>query len=326
MDHRMGRQRADKVLALAQNLGTPTLLVQAHHCQWATLYMLGAHSECCRHVEVGLGLYEPARDRVDAALYSGHDARVCALGEGGLARWMLGYPQRARELVHSALTWAEELAHVGSRAHAMDFALVLQRFRRDVPAVYLRAGDLIDFAAEQKLRVFRARGAFFRGWARAMHDDPAAGLTQMLEGIAAARAADTPHDFPLYYEMLAEIYARAGRIEEGLRSVDDGFDVAERHGIVFWNAELHRRRGELMLASGERDAAEACFQEALSCARAHEARALELRAAASLVRMQQEQRASTAALVNLRTVYASFSEGFDTPDLTEARKLLEAPR
>ena len=58
MDHHMGRERADKLLGLAQNLAEPVLLLQAHHCQWATLYMLGAHDECRRHIDAGLQLYD----------------------------------------------------------------------------------------------------------------------------------------------------------------------------------------------------------------------------------------------------------------------------
>lgn len=326
MDHRMGRESADKLLGLARHLGEPELLLQAHHCQWATLYMLGAHGECCRHIEAGLGLYDPNHHRAHSGLYGGHDARVCALGERALARWLLGHPQEALEHVHSALAWAEELSHVGSRAHALDYALVLHKFRRDAGAVYLRAGELVAYASEQKLRDHRAKGEFFRGWARASLEDPSGGLSEMLHGIASERDTGTPEDFALYYEMLAEIYARAGRLEEGLRAVGDAFAVAERCGIVFWNAELHRRRGELLLASGERGAADACFQDALSCARAQEARSLELRAAVSLARLYLEEGESPKASAILRPVYESFVEGFDTPDLVEARQLVEALR
>ncbi len=124
--------------------------------------------------------------------------------------------------------------------------------------------------------------------------------------------------------MLAEIYGRAGRLEEGLRAVEEAFAVAERSGIVFWNAELHRRRGELLLASGDRSAADASFQEALACARVQEARSLELRAAVSLARLRLHDGRSATLSVHLRPLYESFGEGFDTPDLTEARQLLEA--
>jgi class 3 adenylate cyclase/predicted ATPase len=323
MDHRSGRQRADKLLQLARTLGDPALSLQAHHCQWATLYMLGAHHECCQHIEAGLELYDPNRHRAHAALYGGHDARVCALGELALARWLLGQPQEALEHVRSALAWAEELAHVGSRAHAMDYALVLHKFRRDAAAVTVWARDLVAFAEEQKLRDHRAKGAFYLGWARALGDDPAAGLAEMLDGIASEQNAGTPEDFPLYYEMLAEIYARTGRHAEGLNAIADAFAYADRLGLLFWNPELHRRRGELLLASGASLAdAAACFRDALASARAQGARSLELRAAVSLARLHRREGDVAAAATVLRPAYAPFAH-LDTPDAIEARELLE---
>jgi class 3 adenylate cyclase/predicted ATPase len=324
MDHHMGRERADKLLGLARNLGDPELLLQAHHCQWATLYMLGAHDECCGHIEAGLGLYDPRQHRAHATLYGGHDAKVCALGERALARWLLGKPGAALEDVASALAWADALSHAGSRAHAMDYALVLHKFRRDAQAVGRCAADLIAYASEQKLRYHRAKGAFFRGWARAMLGEVPAGLSEMLDGIASEQESGTPEDFTLYYEMLAEVHARAGRYDEGLRALEDAFGQAGRYGIVFWNAELHRRRGELLLASGAPPAAAAaCFREALEQGGAQGARSLELRAALSLARLHREQGERGEARQVLTPLYRSFSQGLDTPDLNEARQLLE---
>jgi adenylate cyclase len=206
----------------------------------------------------------------------------------------------------------------------MDYAVVLHKFRRDVDAVYRRAGELMAYASEQKLRVPRAKGAIFRGWARALIQDVSGGLTEMLDAIASEQSVDTPGDFTVYYEMLAEIYGRAGRYDEGLNAVDEAFVQAESCGIVFWNAELHRRRGELLLAAGARRAdVTAAFEEALACARVHEALSLELRAAVSLARMYEDPKTASAIL---RPVYERFTEGLDTPDLIEACELLEASR
>ena len=323
MDLRTGRERADKMFALARTIGEPALLLQGHHCQWATLYMLGAHDECCRHIEDGLQLYDPARHHSFAALYGGHDARVCALGERALARWMLGRPREALKDVQSALDWAQELRHVGSRAHAMDYALVLHKFRRDAGAVAACAGELVAFASEQHLRDHSAKGAFFRGWARAMLEDLAGGLGEMLDGMAAFEGVGTPEDVSVYYEMLAEAYSRAGRYDDGLRAVADAFAQTERCGILFWNAELHRRRGELLLAAGgQNDAAAACFRDALTCAREQGAHALELRAASSLARWHSKVGEAPVAAAILRPVYARLAD-VDTLDAVDARQLLE---
>jgi predicted ATPase len=287
MDLRAGRAWADKMIRLGKALGEPALLLQAHHCQWATEYMLGAHGACCHHIDRGLELYDPNRDHPYAALYAGHDARVCALGERSLARWLLGHPEEALEHVQAALAWAKELQHVGSTAHAMDYALVLHRFRRERDLVAARAEELMAFASEQQLHDHRAKAALFRGWAHALQGDRTLGLDEMLEGMAAYQAVGTPEDISLYYEMLAEVFGEAGRYEDGLRAVEDAFAQTARCGILFWNAELHRRRGELLRAAGApAGAAAACFREALECARTQGAVSLELRAARSLAQLE----------------------------------------
>lgn len=322
MDHRMGRTRADSLLALARRLGAGALVVQAHHCQWATLYMLGALDECCEHIKAGLALYDRSHHRVHAALFGGHDARVCALGELGLARWLLGHPQEALEHVSAALAWADELSHAGSRAHAMDYALVAHKFLRDAAAVSERARDLIAFAEDQKLGEHRAKGAFFLGWARALAADPKEGLREMLDAMASQEAAGTPEDFPLYYEMLAEVYAQLRRHEEGLAAIANAFTYADRLGLFFWSAELHRRRGELLLASSAEPAeAAACFRQALATARTQGSRSLELRAAVSLARLHRRGGEVKTALAVLQPVYAPFAS-LATGDAVEARELL----
>lgn len=326
MDLRTGRERADRMLALAAALGEPALRLQGHHCQWATLYMIGALQECCRHIELGLELYQPDRHRAHAALYGGHDAKVCALGERALARWMLGRPGEALADVQASLGWARELNHVGSRAHAMDYALVLHTFMRDVDAVAACAEELVAYASEQHLRDHRAKAMFFRGWARAMRADPEAGSGEMQAGLAALEGVGTPEDISLYYEMLAEAYAQAGRIGDALRAIDDAFAQTERYGILFWNAELYRRRGELLVASkGPRESAGECFRNALECARRQGAPALELRSAVSLARWHADQGERAAAAAILQPLCARFVH-LDTPDAAQARAILASLR
>jgi predicted ATPase len=141
--------------------------------------------------------------------------------------------------------------------------------------------------------------------------------------MAAFEGVGTPEDVSLYYEMLAEVYTRIGRYEEGLRAVADAFAQTERCGILFWNAELHRRRGELLLAAGaQADAAASCFREALACARLQGASSLELRAATSLARLLRNKGEASEAAAILRPVYERFLH-IDMVDAAEARALLE---
>jgi predicted ATPase len=180
---------------------------------------------------------------------------------------------------------------------------------------------MMDFAAEQHVGEYHAKGMLFRGWAKASLGDVAGGLDDMRSALESEEEAGIPSDFPIYYEMFAEVCERAGRFEEGLDAVTKGFAQAERGRLVYWNAELHRRRGELMFASGgNRPAVADCFEQALAAARAQGALLLELRAAASIARLGRDEDRDPVAY--LRTAYAGFPSGLDTPDLRDARTLL----
>ena len=104
-----------------------------------------------------------------------------------------------------------------------------------------------------------------------------------------------------------------------------GFAHAERGRLVYWNAELHRRRGRLLLAAGgDPVTAAGCFEQALASARAQGARFLELRAAAGLARLRPDEVPAGDPIASLRAAYAGFAGGVDAPDLREARALLAA--
>lgn len=328
MDHRAGRERADELLHLARELGDPAHLVQAHHCQWATLYMLGEHLECCRHAEEGIRLYDPERHRLQAHLYGGHDPKVCALGERALSYAYLGRLDESLAGVRMTLDWAESLAHVSSRLHAMDYALAVHHLRRDVAEVARRADTMVAFAAEQRLVEYRPKGMLFRGWAQALHGDVSDGLDDMRDALAWEEKAGLPSDFPLYYEMFAEVCGRARRFDEGLDAVGKGFEQAECGRIVYWNAELHRRRGELLLAAGADPAVvRDCFEDALAVARTQGALVLELRAAAGLRRLSGDEGSAGDPVALLRTAYAGFSRALDVLDLRDLDVLdLRGPR
>ncbi|MFN0313464.1 MAG: ATP-binding protein [Burkholderiales bacterium] len=124
---------------------------------------------------------------------------------------------------------------------------------------------------------------------------------------------------------LAQAYLAAKQTEAGLAAVSEGLASAHQNGERRADAELHRVRGELLLQQTPHDLvqAEAEFQKALGIARAHEAKSLELRAAASLARLWQSQGQREKAYELLAPVYDWFTEGFDTKDLKEARDLLE---
>ena len=129
---------------------------------------------------------------------------------------------------------------------------------------------------------------------------------------------------PYHIALLARAYEIAGQVEEALTLLDDALQIAERTGERWFAAELNRQKGHLLLRRGHSEAAEELYRKALSVAAEQEAKLWELRAAVSLTRLRRDQGRRTEARDLLAPVYGWFTEGFDTPDLREAKTLLEA--
>jgi predicted ATPase len=125
--------------------------------------------------------------------------------------------------------------------------------------------------------------------------------------------------------LLAEVSAHLGETAAGLEALAEALLTLPQSGARWWEAEVHRVRGELLRqrAVAQPGEAEACFQHALAVARRQEAKSLELRAAMSLSRLWQQQGKRAEAYELLAPLYGWFTEGFDTADLQEAKALLE---
>jgi predicted ATPase len=208
----------------------------------------------------------------------------------------------------------------------MDQTVMLHRYRRDARAVQREGRRMIDFSAEQALSDHKVKGEFFCGWARALLGELAEGLGEMEAALAEQEAIGTTEDFPVYHDMLAEVLQMLGRLDEALTAIDRAFEAAQSSGLAYWNPELHRRRAELLWrrAGQPVDEARASLEAAFELARAQNARALELRASMTGLRMATGEIGTRAARASLQQVYERFSEGFGETDLEEAGRLLGA--
>src|SRR5260370_5905292 len=115
----------------------------------------------------------------------------------------------------------------------------------------------------------------------------------------------------------------AGKIEEALTQVDEALEIVQRTGVRWLAAELYRHKGQLLLRQGHSEAAEELYRKALGIAEEQGAKLWELRAARSLARFRRDQGRHAEARDLLAPVYGWFTEGFDTPDLKEAKALLD---
>jgi predicted ATPase len=163
-----------------------------------------------------------------------------------------------------------------------------------------------------------------RGWALAMQGQGKEGMAQLRQGIAAWRATGAAQHVPYHCTMLADVAAHLGHVEDGLQALAEAHTLVEQQEERYWEAEVHRLRGVLLLRQPGTPPVEAetCFRQALDVARRQEAKSLELRAAMSLSRLWEQQGKRAEAHELLAPIYGWFTEGFDTADLQEAKALL----
>jgi len=163
-----------------------------------------------------------------------------------------------------------------------------------------------------------------RGAALARQEHLEIGIDMLRQGLDAWKAVGTRMALPYWHARLAETYLLAGRLEEGLAALDESFRYEEE---VWWLPEQYRVRAELLLlAPGGQVEAETYLHQSLNLARSRGAKALELRAAMSLAHLLGQQGGAAEGWELLAETYAWFTEGMDTPDLRQARKLLDRLR
>jgi predicted ATPase len=239
--------------------------------------------------------------------------------------WALGYPAQALVRLHDALALAHELSHPFSLAFARVFAAFIYQCRRDVLAVYEQAEAAVALSAKQGFPQWAALGTNLRGWALTMQGQGKAEMAQVRQGITAWRATGATLFVPYLCTVLAEVCDHLGHTEDGLQALAEAHTLVEQHEERYWEAEVHRLRGVLLLRQPvpPQAEAEAWLQRALDVARRQEAKSLELRAAMSLSRLWQQQDKRAEARTLLAPIYGWFTEGFDTADLQEAKALLD---
>jgi len=312
-----------ELLALAERLDDPDFLLEAHHALWPVLVWMGQVAQARPHLDRGTALYDRTRHRSHAFVYGGHDPGVCCRKVASWVSWLLGYPARALEESDASLQLARELEHPPSMIVALVWACVVRDLRRDVDAVGEHARTLIALASEHGASQWLAAGTIMEGAVHAELGEPDEAIARIRGGLAAYTATGAHLFVPYFLSLLARACLKAGQAHEGLRVAGAALERARATGERLWEAELVRLEGELRLAASPGDTARPrdCFQRAVAVARRQAARSWELRAATSLARLLAADGGGEARRA-LDGVYASFTEGFDTADLQDARAVL----
>jgi predicted ATPase len=323
-EYRMGRELGAQLLTLAQQAQEPAMLVAAHRALGTTLFLLGAVASAHTHFTQGIALYDPQQHVASASLYE-EDSGVVCHSFASWALWYLGYPDQGLAQSHEAVTLAQYVAHPYSLSFALSRAGWFHQFRREGQTAQERADATIVLATEQEFPLWMAFGVLMRGWALAQQGQAKEGIEQITRGLTAYRATGAVVFQPYFLALLAEVHSMRGQPEAGLRVLTEALALADTTGERWYESEIYRLKGEILLQQNSDNQAEAqnCFHHAISIAQNQQAKSFELRTATSLARLWQQQGKRQEAHDLLAPVYNWFTEGFDTADLKDAKALLE---
>jgi len=318
----LAQRFAEDLLHLSGERNDSAGLVLGHLSSGRNLMFTGRLASSRSHFEEVLALYDPN------SLHSfdhqtGVDPHVTSRSILGIVLFCLGFPDQALAQSSAATAEARRLAHPSSLAGSWAAGAILLSLIGDSAALDERVDRLVEVATEQGFPHYRAEGAIYRGWGKVKSGSIAEGLLLLRSGASAYRATGAVLWVPYYIALLAGAWDIAGQIEGAATLLDEALQIVERTGERWFAAELNRHKGQLQLRQGNTKAAEELYRKALSIAREQEAKLWELRATASLARLWRDQGRRTEARDLLAPIYVWFTEGFNTPDLQDAKVLLD---
>jgi class 3 adenylate cyclase/predicted ATPase len=313
----------EQLLAVATRQQNPAQLIEAHLALAQLLVVRGELACAYTHYEQCLALYNPDRHRAMPSLYP-RDTAVTIYNNSAWLLSMLGYLDQAVDRASAACTLARDLAHPFSEAIALLNAAEVSLLCGAVQTAQVQTEAALALCAEHQFALQAARGSVLLGVALATQGYCQEGSRRMQEGLAAIRALRAEFWLPGLLALVIEAHRKSGNLKDAQALVAEALILIDTTAMRSWAAELYRLKGEFLLAQALPNMQEAgtYFQQALDLARQQQAKLLELRAAMSLSRLWHQQGQWAQARQLLAEVYDWFTEGFDTADLQEAKRLL----
>jgi DNA-binding winged helix-turn-helix (wHTH) protein/tetratricopeptide (TPR) repeat protein len=321
---------AERNRSIAETSGDRLMRLIAHQGLWTTHFFRGEFTAALRHLDEGEPLYDPVADRRCALVY-GTDPKTGALSYRSLLLWELGAVDQATAHARHAVDHARALGHPLSLGRAMVFAAWLRHCRREVDACRDETDAALAYCTEQRLPFWMPHCLGLRGWVLTETGEVERGIADLEKGLAlwkalGASCGRSPND-----RTLTGAYARAGRLVEARALLERSRAIIEA-GERFHEAETHCVDAELVLAeaggadrapTAARARAEVLLDAAIACASRQGARTLELRATTMLARHCRRGKKREQARTRLAELLSCFTEGLGTPDLRDARRLLQ---
>jgi class 3 adenylate cyclase/tetratricopeptide (TPR) repeat protein len=325
-EYTAAREVAQQCMALAAEHKHPGISALAYRFMGQTLWSVGAFIDARVHLERALDLCAANPETITSYRRFGADDQVTALSSLSRTLWILGSPQRAAALAAQALARARSMGLAFTTAWALDGEALLGALGADLQRAAVHADEAMAHSIEHSLADYEQRARFIQGALLAQSGDPQHGIELMNSAIVVAERTAARNRRTLYLGHLASAHASLGQPEVGLDLLHEAIQTAEMTSERFFEAELYRLRGEMLLSLGKKGQAEAALRRALTIAQQQQARWWELRAATSLAKYWHDEGKYLEACSLLQPIYSWFVEGSDTIDMKDAKALLDELR
>ncbi|MFL5350743.1 MAG: TOMM system kinase/cyclase fusion protein [Hyalangium sp.] len=308
------RPLAERLVSMAKQAGSTELEIMAQNALGNSAFTSGKLAEALGYFERTLSVYEPSKHQALASLY-GQDARSWSEGFVSWAKWLMGYPDQAEAHSKRSLEWAQEMKHTSSIGLGYLYRLNVMQWRGEREKLIEVANAGEEFLKRHGLPMHALYCQLFRGWA--------AGDAELLrQANTTLQGAGLELGKTYHRLLLAEVELEAGRHDVVLAMADELISWGHANAELYVMADLMRLKGLCLRARGEHAQAEAVLREAIGTAQAQGARMLGLRAAIALGELLRERGRPAEARELLAPLLKEFTEGFDTPNLVQAKELL----
>jgi adenylate cyclase len=297
--------------------------LESYHAAWSTATWQGATRNAIDYFEEGIPIYERAQHQQECISLHGHDTGVCGWALATINLWLFGYPERALAQSNNAYELSLEVNHPFSQSFGLFAPSILGLLAGNVSQLEQWTDEFLNYSFKNNYNFFMTLSGITHGGYLARKGHFQKAIQQMVKATEVMHKARTYSPRPLLVSTFMEVYRMAGQIDEGIQLFHKESEEHPIAGERMMEPEIRRLHGELLLAKKDSQQAEQEFQLALKIARQQEAKSLELRAGMSLARLWQSQLKTREAHQMLSEIYNWFTEGFDTPDLREAKILLE---
>jgi len=321
-EHKLALSLAEQMQKFGEARNDEATVLLSRYLQGFNRFDLGEFVAARALFEQGHGLKDPARRAVYAAL-TPEDPYAVNLARLALTCAFLGYIDQARAGVAAALSEARRFDHAYTLAFVLSVVCWVEEVAGAPDEQGRHAAALVALSNENGFLYWSGLGLLHQGRSLTVLGQAQEGLALIENGFSQLRATGAVMHTPRALIYLAEAYAKVGRLHEGLNCLAKASQVTEATDERWSESGLYQLRGDLCHAAGDGAAAEQNYHRALAVARRQCARPFELRAATSLGRLWCRQGKCAEASDLLAPIIGWFTEGFDTPDLKEAKALLD---